>query len=284
MSGADALTNRKTMTESRVTRLLHITDPHLYADERGEIYGVVTERSFRAVLQQAIATAPGRIDGILATGDLVDDCSEAGYRRFLARMENLGVPALCLPGNHDDPALMADILNVGLVQFCGEATFGKWQIVLLDSHEPGKDSGRVSAEECARLDQQLSQSNAPHALVCVHHQVLPMGSPWLDSVGLVNADEIMSILSRHEKVRGVVWGHVHQASDRTRKSMRLLSTPSTCAQFTPNTDACIMDVRPPGYRWIELHANGTIDTQVSWLDNWQLEDRPPDSRSATGGS
>jgi len=268
------------MTKSRAIRLLHITDPHLYADQKGEIYGVVTDASFRAVLKHACATAPGRIDAVLATGDLVDDCSAAGYRRFVTRMAKFGVPVFCLPGNHDDPARMANILNAGLVQYCGDATLGNWQIVLLDSHEAGKDSGRVSPEECARLDRQLSQSAATNALVCVHHQVLPMGSPWLDSVGLVNADEVMEILSRHEQVRGVVWGHVHQASDRTRKSMRLLSTPSTCAQFTPNTDSCIMDMRPPGYRWIELHVNGTIDTHVSWLEDWQVANRPPDSRSA----
>jgi hypothetical protein len=27
-----------------------------------------------------------------------------------------------------------------------------------------------------------------------------------------------------------------------------------------------MDRRPPGYRWIELHPDGTFDTEVGWLD------------------
>jgi Icc protein len=267
------------VTDSGNIHLLHISDLHLYADEKGEIYGVVTDESFRAVLEHAFTHAPGQIDAILVTGDLVEDCSVEGYRRFTAIMSTYGVPVFCLPGNHDDPAHMAEMLDTGLFQYCGETVLGDWQILLLDSHDPGKDSGRVSATELARLDRQLAQTTAVHSLVCVHHQVLPMGSPWLDGVGLDNADEIMAILARHKRVRGVLWGHVHQASDRMQDSMRLISTPSTCAQFTPETQSCIMDLRPPGYRWIELKSDGMIDTRVSWLEDWSYADRPPDTRS-----
>jgi hypothetical protein len=38
--------------------------------------------------------------------------------------------------------------------------------------------------------------------------------------------------------------------------------PPTSAQFTPITDSCSVDLRPSGYRRIELKANGLIDTQV----------------------
>ena len=276
---SDTPGDRQGMTDSRVIRLLHISDPHLYADEEGEIYGVATDKSFRAVLKHAFASAPGRVDAVLATGDLVEDQSAVGYRRFSGIMSAFGPPVFCLPGNHDDPTRMAEILDAGLFQYCGQTTLGDWQIVLLDSHAAGQDSGHVSAEELTRLDRQLSHSTAAHALVCVHHQVLPMGSAWLDGVGLVNADDLLLMLSRHEQVRGVLWGHVHQASDRLQESMRMLSTPSTCAQFTPDTNSCIMDVRPPGYRWIELKSDGAIDTQVSWLEDWQPASRPPDSRS-----
>jgi Icc protein len=60
--------------------------------------------------------------------------------------------------------------------------------------------------------------------------------------------------------------------------MRMMSTPSTCAQFTPNTETCVMDLRPPGFRWLELLPNGDISTEVVWLDELRQTDRPPDSR------
>jgi Icc protein len=47
--------------------------------------------------------------------------------------------------------------------------------------------------------------------------------------------------------------------------LRLLSTPSTCAQFRPGSDSFAIDERPPGYRWLDLRADGRLDTEVVWL-------------------
>ena len=92
-----------------------------------------------------------------------------------------------------------------------------------------------------------------------------MGSRWLDGVGLRNGNQLMEIVTATSNVRAVVWGHVHQASDRRRDGVRLISTPSTCSQFLPNSDAFALDSRPPGYRWIDLYADGTIETEVAWV-------------------
>jgi Icc protein len=54
----------------------------------------------------------------------------------------------------------------------------------------------------------------------------------------------------------------------------MLSTPSTCSQFLPNSDDFGMDDRPPGYRWLHLYADGAIDTDVVWLDHTEYLDIP----------
>jgi Icc protein len=102
----------------------------------------------------------------------------------------------------------------------------------------------------------------------MHHQPLNMGSAWLDGVGLRDADRFLEILDAHSNVRGVVWGHVHQASDRTRGSVRFLSAPSTCSQFLPSSDFFAIDSRPPGMRWLMLQAGGKIDTEVVWVEGF----------------
>ena len=61
-----------------------------------------------------------------------------------------------------------------------------------------------------------------------------MDSRWLDRVGLENAAEFLQTIDRHRNVRAIVWGHVHQAYEGLRKGVRLLATPSTCAQFLPH--------------------------------------------------
>ena len=65
--------------------------------------------------------------------------------------------------------------------------------------------------------------------------------------------------------RGILWGHVHQAFDEERDGLRLMGTPSTCFQFSPGLAGFAIDKRPPGYRWLELHADGQIDTRIVWL-------------------
>jgi Icc protein len=93
-----------------------------------------------------------------------------------------------------------------------------------------------------------------------------MGSRWLDQVGLENSDELFAVLDRHPQVRALLWGHVHQELDTWRGQVRLLATPSTCAQFKPHADGFAIDERPPGYRWLHLREDGTLDTGVEWVD------------------
>jgi 3',5'-cyclic-AMP phosphodiesterase len=103
-----------------------------------------------------------------------------------------------------------------------------------------------------------------------------MESRWLDSVGLTNAAEFLHTIDRHKNVRAIVWGHVHQAYDSLRKGVRLLATPSTCAQFLPRAESFAVDRRPPAYRTLELRADGSLLTEVVWLE----QHRGGSSRSA----
>ncbi|MDB4542942.1 phosphodiesterase, partial [bacterium] len=64
-------------------------------------------------------------------------------------------------------------------------------------------------------------------------------------------------------VRGVLWGHVHQEVDRLHNDVRLLASPSTCVQFAPGSPGFRADDQAPGYRWLDLHEDGTIATAVS---------------------
>ena len=128
-----------------------------------------------------------------------------------------------------------------------------------------EDTGRLEPEELARLEEALASGNEKHALICMHHHPVPMGSQWLDGINLRNADEFFAVTDRYRNVRGIVWGHVHQASDRERNGVALISTPSTGSQFLPFSEGFKMDQRPPGYRWLRLMPDGSIETEVVWL-------------------
>jgi Icc protein len=93
-----------------------------------------------------------------------------------------------------------------------------------------------------------------------------VGSEWLDSVGLRNGDRVLDRLRSLNRVRLATFGHVHQEYDAEHDNMRIIGTPSTCRQFKPGSDKFAVDDNPPAYRKIELNADGSVETEVVWVD------------------
>lgn len=247
-----------------VLRLVQFTDSHLYGSETGTLRGVET----LPALQKALAHAQAQDwppDAILVTGDIVQD-DPAGYAHFRRIFSDLGAPVFCIPGNHDDPAILRRELDCKPFMVGGFTDLGPWRIVMLDSTIPSAAKGRLSPRELALLEAALSSGRDKHALVCLHHQPVTMSSRWLDQVGLENADEFLRVIDSHRNVRAVVWGHVHQSFESLRKGVRFLATPSTCAQFLPRADDFAVDQAPPAYRTLELRPDGTLVTEVVWVN------------------
>jgi Icc protein len=63
----------------------------------------------------------------------------------------------------------------------------------------------------------------------------------------------------------VLFGHVHQELDAMFDGLRMIATPSTCAQFKPLSDEFAADNTPPAWRTLTLHADGRVETQLKWL-------------------
>jgi Icc protein len=246
-------------------RLLHLTDMHLHASRDATMRGLNTFETFKAVVEHALASGHA-IDAVLATGDLVQDETRPGYERFCELMRRFDAPVHCVPGNHDSPEIMAELLNQPPFQYCGSAIYSDWCVIMLNSAIRWDDCGRLGEQELAGLQTMLDAHRAQHILIGMHHHPLATGSRWLDGLNLRNQAEFFATIEPHANVRAIVWGHVHQASDRMHNGVRMLSTPSTGSQFRPNSDVFRLDTKPPGYRWIHLLPDGDIDTEIVWLD------------------
>lgn len=245
-------------------RLVQLTDLHLFGAPDATLRGVATLPAFEA----ALATAQRRLGpwaALLLTGDLVHD-EPAGYDHLARRLGGGATPVWCIPGNHDEPARMTAALGDPPFQVGGHGLLPRWIVVMLDSWVAGANGGRLSEFELARLDATLSAHADRHALVCVHHQPVPVGSAWIDSIALDNAEAMFAILDRHPQVRAVAWGHVHQVYDGMRGDVRLFATPATSAQFKPHSADFALDDLPPGMRWFDLHPDGRIDSGVCWVE------------------
>jgi 3',5'-cyclic-AMP phosphodiesterase len=141
-------------------------------------------------------------------------------------------------------------------------------VVMLDSCIQNDAGGRIGVDQMSYLRQVLRAHRNHHVLVCLHHHPISMRSEWLDQVGLYDAGEFMSIVREHANVRGVLWGHVHQSLDSFIDGVRFMASPATCAQFVPGSAEFAIDDRPPGYRVLELMPDGTIATEVCWLERY----------------
>jgi Icc protein len=246
-------------------RVLHLTDPHLFADTDGELRGTNTYRSLTRVIDHYQA-GNWRADIAIATGDLVQDDTAAAYRNCRQTLLRLDLPIYCLPGNHDVRELMIEELSDESFEYCPAREHGNWLLIGIDSCIEGRAGGAISPAELERFDASIRASKAPHVFACLHHPPVRLNSAWLDSVGLANANELLERATKADRVRLIAFGHAHQAYEGVSGDITILGTPSTCRQFLPGSDDFAVDDRPPAYRCITLHPDGTFATELVWLD------------------
>lgn len=228
--------------------------------------GRVTQASLQRVLDH-YQDDDWRADRVVITGDLIQDDSAEAYDRFRDLLLPLNMRMHCVPGNHDDRELMRRVCCAPPFSYCAYEEIGDWLLIGLDSCVDDDAGGMLTPDELDRLTETVTTSSAKHVMVCLHHPPIPMGSAWLDTVGLRNGDEFLQRLSSLGRVRLAVFGHVHQAYDSEHEGIRIVATPSTCRQFEPGSDDFAVDNRPPAYRRITLHSDGSNDAELIWLDD-----------------
>ena len=242
-------------------RFIQISDCHLGPLTSEALLGLNTDESLHDVLA-LIAEKESDFDYMVCTGDIASAGHESCYRRFIDIVRQyFSQPLAWLPGNHDSSEIMAKI-NLPELPENRAIEQGNWLILLLDSVVPFKVHGNFEQGELDYLEHMLSTNPDKHIMVMLHHQPVLVGSAWIDQYILRNADAFFAVLDRFPSVKTVVWGHVHQDFNDTRKGVALIATPSTCVQFKPKYDDFTVDTLMPGYRWFDLNDDGSFSTGV----------------------
>jgi 3',5'-cyclic-AMP phosphodiesterase len=248
-------------TNHKPLNVLQISDSHLLDDPEGTLLGLKTQQTFEETLQHAIDNhAP--FDLVLATGDIVQDASTAGYERFLQGLSQYNIPTYCLPGNHDDPALMKRILNTDLIHYKPHTIIQGWLFIFLDSCKTGSAGGLISEKTLLRVEETLKTYPDHPAVICMHHPMVAVGSEWLDTMKIDNGEVLSSSLDRFKQIKLVLCGHIHQEFSQQFNNFPLLALPSTCIQFLPKSKGFALDKISPGYRWLQFGNDGTLVTAI----------------------
>ncbi|AKA06967.1 metallophosphoesterase [Streptomyces noursei ZPM] len=223
------------------TVLAHLSDLHLDGGPRA------TERT-RAVVAHLL-DLPGTFDGVLVTGDLADHGTDDEYRLAAELLKPLADrhPLLVCPGNHDAREPFRRLLLGGGEP--GDAPVNQvrdlagTRVVLCDSSIPGRAEGRLAPETLAWLDATLAAAPRLPALVALHHPPVDLGLPYIDRIGLREAEGLAAVLDRHPQVIAVLCGHAHTSAATTFAGRPLLCAPGVAST------ALVPWEQQPGQSW-----------------------------------
>lgn len=193
--------------------LIQLTDTHILPP--GEVlYGTIdTARHLRETVERVNRMTPPA-DAVVITGDLVDRGDIAGYMHFIELIKPLKMPVFVLPGNHDNPKLMAKVFATTSCFPIIDDTYQyaiddlPFKIIALNSHAGDTELPEFNEKRLSWLEDQLGQSDKP-ALIAIHHPPMKTGIELIDMGGSEWFRGLESLLSRHAQVKLVICGHCH---------------------------------------------------------------------------
>lgn len=240
-------------------RIVQISDCHLPADTSREYRQINPHENLKDLMRKVSALKP---DLLLATGDLSEDGSLASYQTLQGIFSALRVPVLALPGNHDDPGLLADAFPGSPLDTISASEHGSWRIIRLSSNLAGRPEGRIGEGVLDEFEGYLARHEHFPCLVALHHQPIPIGSEWIDKYPLMEPQGFLTLIEKYANVKAVVWGHIHQVFETERAGVTMLGGPSSAInglrdaqKFTPNGTG-------PAFRWLVLKADGSLRSGV----------------------
>jgi len=230
-----------------------VSDTHLLGDASASVWG----RNPAANLAALLSVLPP-VDVLAVTGDIADDGTIDAYRLADALTQDHAPRRFFIPGNHDDPAAMAEVFgDVDDVRLVGLSE--RWALALVNSQWVGREAGRIDGGTLDRLGNALDRVDA-NVVLCLHHPPLsPCPEP---DCTLVDRDPLLELL-RGGPVKVVLSGHLHRHFQARDDGITFLGAPSTLNQLCHGGDPHYTDTgEPPGAQLLELHDDGGVDHRV----------------------
>ena len=113
---------------------------------------------------------------LILTGDLTQDHSEASYQLLADLLKEWPAPVFYVPGNHDDPAMMAKVFmhqQLAQAHLAVLRKFGRRLAVAAAINQRRSPAGSFSQDKLAELANRLdAQPSRPTWLFCHHHPSL----------------------------------------------------------------------------------------------------------------
>jgi 3',5'-cyclic-AMP phosphodiesterase len=240
--------------------IAQISDLHIAGE--GEMpYGVDVRKNFFGVLEDL---ARQSLDLLVVTGDLCLKDADAGtYGWIKEKIEKLNLPYRVIPGNHDDPVMMADIF-AGHTDIRNEEVFYSLDLPGITAYF--LDSSRNYLPQ-TQLDWLLERKRPGDniEMFFMHHPPVLCGVPYMDNkYALENRKATCEALMQVSPHPIVFCGHYHVSRTVFVEGMRIFLSPACFFQIDENTDAFNPAHHMPAYRKISVSEN-RISTTVKYI-------------------
>jgi Icc protein len=232
-----------------VNSLIQISDCHI--DDDPESMGVDTHANLKKIIK---IIAKKHFDTLLISGDLTHNGTQNSYRLLQQILSPIQSNLVIISGNHDNVENLNKTFAQNLIH---KFSLGDWEIITTDSTQESKTSGYLSKQELTKLDQALQETTAKYNIVVLHHPIVSMQSNWDDALSLENSDELFNVINKYPKIKAILWGHAHQASEFNNNNVALISCPSTALQFDGE--------KRIGFNNYTLHDNGNLEYRTQWI-------------------
>lgn len=248
------------------TRIVQLTDLHLFADPAGRLFGIPTRELLRDVVAH-IEQKTGAVDHVVVTGDHTHDELPETYAAVRDALEPWADRIWFVPGNHEDRAILRStfperIAGAGAEPVTFAFSTGDSLCLGLDTHVPGSVGGHVGADQIEWVEAQLEEHDPTTAVLFMHHPPVLLGLAWLDRIGLAGREALQDLVLRDPRIRLVCCGHVHHESSHHVGAATIVTTPSTGLQFSSESDVALFVHAAPGYRVIELDGDSCVTRVV----------------------
>jgi Icc protein len=242
------------------TRIVQITDLHLFRDADERLFGIPTRELLQDVLDHVAAHA-GRVDHLVITGDHTHDDLPETYEALREMLAPWLDRLWQLPGNHDARPVLRAVFGDRIDGDGGErisfsfAADG-WLCLGLDTQVPGAVGGLVDEEHMRWVEEQLRTHDPVGAVLFLHHPPLDTGLEWLDRIGLDGKELLRALLVAEPRLRLVCAGHIHHERAERVGEAEIVTTPATGLEFSPTSPTKLFVRSAPGYRIVELDDEG----------------------------
>ncbi len=221
-------------------KLIHVTDPHLVAPP-----AMLMEIDGRQRLAQAVASINANhadAELCVVTGDITHWAEPAAYGAFVEIMSQLRVRWYPLIGNHDTRDAMRAALPAlawspdGFLHYTLETGVGR--LVMLDTLDPGKASGRLCESRLRWLRDELTRALADRldVYLFMHHAPMKVGIHGADAIRLANGGDFAACLRGFHHVKHLFFGHLHRACHGSWQTIPFSTVKATAHQVAPIFD------------------------------------------------